>query len=217
MKTLNTITELKNKINESSFSGGGRQFFSLDPDTQATIRFRQELAADGKNYKADRGTAQLVSVHRSPLNFKKSMVCTAEEGACWACEQVSTHEAGNKWRPQNHIVVNVGVKDDDGTWTNQILDQGFSKSHIGEDLVNYAITTKSIMGHTFVMKRSGKGMKTDYSLIPIEMSDKEPKELASIDLDDLDGKYKTLDYDSQEAFMTALDGDMVADSAAKKW
>lgn len=214
---MKTLAELRKKTEQT---GGNRTYISLKEGEAVTIRFREELAEDSKNYDPERGTTRLVAVHRSPINFKRSMVCTSDDGGCWACEQVAVAAEGNKWRPQNHLLANVGVLDDNGKWTNAILDQGFSKSHIGDDIVDYALTHDSIVNAVFKLKREGSGLATNYSLITMDMHlGPEPEELASVPREDLSAaKYKTIAYADQEEWMTTSDDNSVASAAtAKKW
>lgn len=216
---MKTLAEIQKRTESAGAGGGSRKYVSIGDGEAIKFRFRQELAEDGTHYSKDTGVANLVGVHKNPNNFKRAMACTIESGRCWACEQVSIDtENGNKWRSNNHLLINVGVQDENGAWTNQILDQGFSKSHVGNQLIEFVLEAKTTMEAIFKFKRSGKGTSTEYFLIMVGATDaKEPKELAALPLEDLVGaRYRVLDYEDQEAFMLSGDEE-TAGAGPGKW
>lgn len=201
MSVYKKINELRKKVDDSQ-SGAGKKFLILKDKDAFRIRFLQELAEDGTHYSDKRKTAEVVNVHKSPLDFKKKVVCTAADGECWACEQVVTD---NSWRPQAHLLVNVAVRDDNGNWEVRLLDQGFNQRHIGDTLVEYALEYKTIMEHDFKIQRAGSKMHdTNYTIIPVGISE-EPESLGDVELFDLSTVFRSLPSAEQEEYLTSLD------------
>jgi hypothetical protein len=216
MTVYKTLANLKNKVENESKGGGGRKFLTLKDRDAFKIRFLQELTIDSKNYNEDRGAAAIVAVHKSPLDFKKQMACTADSEEfgfkCWACEQTVKDP---KWRPQTHFVVNVAVQDENKNWSTMILDQTFNQRHIGATLVEYATEFNTIADRSYKISRTGSKMHdTNYTLIPIDLGD-EPSELAGIEMLDVNSVYRTLPYSEQAEFMTSSEEATV--SSPKGW
>lgn len=214
MTVYKTLANLKNKVENESKGGGGKKFLTLKDRDAFKIRFLQELTVDSKNFNDDRGAAAIVAVHKSPLDFKKQMACTADNEEvgfkCWACEQIVKDP---KWRPQTHFVVNVAVLED-SNWTTMILDQTFNQRHIGATLVEYATEFNTITDRSYKVSGTGSKMHdTNYTLIPIEVGD-EPAELASAEMHDVTSVYRVLPYGDQAEFMTSTED---AQASASKW
>lgn len=196
MGIIKTLSDLKSKVERPS---GGRSFLSLKAGESESIRFLQEISIEGKNYDEDRGTAQLIMVHSNPLDFRKKVACTIEDGSCWACEQVAVER---KWRAAPHLLVNVATKSEDGTFKASIFDTTFSKVKVGDDLVEFAGEYGSVTDRTYKYKRTGSDKNdTKYSLMPLAEGP-EPAGIADLELIDLSTVYITLPYDEQEAFLT---------------
>jgi len=206
MTVYNTLANLKNKVENESRGSGGKKFLTLKDRDAYKIRFLQELTIDSKNYNEERGTAAIVAVHKSPLDFKKQMACTADNEAlgfkCWACEQTVKDP---KWRAQTHFVANVAVLDDNGNWSVMILDQTFNQRHIGATLVEYATEFSTITDRGYKVGRTGSKMHdTNYTLIPLDVAD-EPKELSGLEMHDANSVYRVLAYGEQADFMTSVE------------
>ena len=215
---MKTLDELKKKTESKGEDFAKRKFLTLKDKDAVRIRFRQELTEDSKNYDAERGTALVTGVHTNPLNFKIRAGCTAESEEhgfqCWACEQFMENPKDNgKWRPQQRFFINVAVQKEDGTWEAAVFEQGFGKSHIGNDLVENAIEFGSIVDRTYKLSRKGSGFNdTEYSLLPLAESD-EPEEVKALELYNFDGLAKTYPYnEQQEHFFPTEEKD-----PAKKW
>jgi hypothetical protein len=206
MAVYKTLANLKNKVDNESKGGGGKKFLTLKDRDAFKIRFLQELTIDSKNFNESRGAAAIVAVHKSPLDFKKQMACTADNEEmgfkCWACEQTVKDP---KWRPQTHFVVNVAVLDENKNWSTMILDQTFNQRHIGATLVEYATEFGTITDRSYKVSRSGSKMHdTNYTLIPIETGD-EPTEFADLEMHDVLSVYRVMPYNEQSDFMTSTE------------
>jgi len=201
MGVFDTIKALQDKV-ESAKSGGGRRFLALKSGQSCRIRFRQELAKDGRFYDDDRGVAHVVGVHAHPGNFRYKTVCTAEDPdfdfRCWGCEQVIKN---NRWKARQHLLINVATMGlETESWESRILDQTFNQRHIIPSLLEYAGEYGTILSHDFKFSRTGAGMSdTNYTLIPLDQRE-EPKEVASLSLLELDNVYSRINYQEQVEF-----------------
>mgnify|MGYP000520737714 CR=1 FL=1 len=216
MAVYKTLANLKNKVENETKGSGGKRFLMLKDRDSFKIRFLQELTIDSTNYNESRGTATIVAIHKSPLDFKKQLACTIDSEEmgykCWTCEQTVKDP---KWRPQTHFVVNVAVLDDNGNWTVMVLDQTFNQRHVGSTLVEYATEFNTITDRSYKVGRSGSKMHdTNYTLIPIEVG-KEPDVFADFELHDVASIYRMLPYSEQAEFMTSVDDS--SKSSASSW
>ena len=79
MKSYSTLADMKKTIEDSSSSSGtGKRFIYLRDGDNYKIRFRQELTEDGANFDEDAGTAAVVPVVTSPVNWKFKAMSTAD-------------------------------------------------------------------------------------------------------------------------------------------
>lgn len=194
-------------IEKSIPKGGGQKFLNLKDGDSYRIRFRQELTEDSTNYDSERGTAIVVPVVTSPINFKWKAVSTANMAEygnrCWATEQVASD---GRWKAKPHLLVNVAVEAD-GKWEPRVLDTTFNQRHIGQTLLEFAKEYGTLMNQDFKFSRTGSGASdTNYNIIPLG-----PKEAtfddAEMPLHDMDNIYKLLDYDRQREYLTTGETD----------
>jgi hypothetical protein len=217
MSAFKTLADLQKKVEKKSSPYSDkpkRNFLTLKDGESVRLRFLQELTEDAKGYNEARGAAEVIGAHTNPLDWKKKSGCTVEDEEkgfqCWACEQVFESKDNNGWRSRNHLLINVAYQNEDGSWTVAILDQGFGKAHVGNDVVEFAGEYGTITNRTFKFSRNGKGQETDYTLLPLDPSD-EPKELAEVELHSFEGLYKKIPYEEQQTYFFS-NGD-----PANKW
>lgn len=199
--SLKTLKDIEKNIPQSG-KGGTKKYFNLQSGDTYKIRFRQELTEDSRNYSEEAGTAIIVPVVTSPINWKWRCASTAsmeEHGyRCWATEQVGSD---SRWKPKPHLLINIAVEID-GKWEPRILDTTFNQRHIAMLLVEYAKEFGSITDRVFKYSRTGSGAQdTNYSLIPLDQSP-EPQEIKSLTMHQLDNVYMVLGYDKQRSFLT---------------
>jgi len=214
MSVYSTIKDLQNTAAKENTGGSGRSFLTLKSGESFKIRFRQELAEDGKNFDEDLGTGLVVPVHVHPVDFKKKLACTLEDEKfdfkCWPHEQVA---ANPKWRDKKHFLINVAVLENN-EWSNKILDQTFSPKHVINTLIEYGVEYGSITDRDYKITRTGSSMNdTQYSLIPLGEG-AAAVDIKALDLADLDTVYRKLPYDEQVEFFMSASEDK---PAAKGW
>jgi len=201
-QSLKTLKDLEKNIPSQSASGT-KKFFTISSGETFKIRFRQELAEDSKNFDEQIGTATLVPVVTSPINWKWRAASTSGlekfNYRCWASEQVAKD---GRWRPKTHLLINVAIETEPGTWEPRIIDTTFNQRHIGLILMEYAKEFGSITDRYYKYSRTGSGAQdTNYTLIPLDQSPM-PENIKSLPLHDLNSVYMTLPYAKQEAFFT---------------
>lgn len=201
-ESLKTLKDLEKNI-PSSGGGGGKKFFTISSGDTFKIRFRQELTEDSKNFDDASGTAITVPVVTSPINWKWRAASTAGlekfNYRCWASEQISKD---TRWRPKPHLLINVAVETEPGTWEPRIIDTTFNQRHIGLILIEYAKEFGTITDRYYKYSRTGSGAQdTNYTLIPLDQSPM-PEHIKTLPMHDLNNIYMTLPYAKQEAFFT---------------
>jgi hypothetical protein len=209
-QSLKTLKDLEKNIPSQSASGT-KKFFTISSGETFKIRFRQELTEDSKNFDEQIGTAIPVPVVTSPINWKWRAASTSGlekfNYRCWASEQVTKD---GRWRPKAHLLMNVAIETEPGTWEPRIIDTTFNQRHIGLILIEYAKEFGSITDRYYKYSRTGSGAQdTNYTLIPLDQSPM-PDNIKSLPVHDLNSVYMTLPYAKQEAFFTT--GEVAKDS-----
>lgn len=195
---LQTATKKKEKYDSENRIP---RYFTLKGGDAFRIRFRQEIAEDGKFFDDEVGAANVVPVHANPSDFKRTGVCTANDPEygykCWACEQISEDF---RWKAKPHLIINVAVlmEDESGkqVWQPRILDQKFSAQHVASDIVEFASMRGTVMDRDYMFKRVGEGTDTQYKLLPLDAGDADP-DIADLDLHDVETVYHANPYAEQ--------------------
>ena len=205
MKSYSTLADMKKTIEESSSaSGTGKRFIYLRDGDNYKIRFRQELTEDGANFDEDAGTAAVVPVVTSPVNWKFKAMSTADSAdhdySCWANEQMITDK---RWKPRPVLLINAAIEIEPGSWEPRIIEATLTNTrHIGQTIIENAETYGTITDRYYKFSRTGSGPQdTSYTLIPLESGD-EPETITNLQMHDLDNVYKVVPYDQQESFYT---------------
>jgi hypothetical protein len=204
-KSVKTLTELEKSVAPTT-SGNKtttKKFLTIQAGESVKIRFRQELTEDAKYFDDVIGTAINIPVVTSPINWKWRAASTAQLDKfgfkCWATEQAAKDKA---WRAKPHLVINVAVEVEPGTWEPRIIDTTFNQRHIGATLIEYAKEFGTITDRYYKFSRQGSGASdTNYNLIPLDVSDM-PANIAEMPLFDLETVYMLLPYEKQERFFT---------------
>jgi hypothetical protein len=200
--TLKTLKDLEKNIPSTS-GGGTKKFFSISSGETFKIRFRQELTEDSKYFEESSGTAITVPVITSPINWKWRVASTAQLAEfnyrCWGSEQITKD---TRWRPKAHLLINVAVEIEPGTWEPRIIDTTFNQRHIGLILIEYAKEFGTITDRYYKYSRTGSGAQdTNYTLIPLDQSPM-PDNIKSLQMHDLNSVYMALPYANQEKYLT---------------
>lgn len=206
--SLKTLKDLEKNVPQQG-KAGVKKFFSLQNGESYKIRFRQELTEDSKFFEESLGTAIIIPVVTSPVNWKWRVASTATLSAynyrCWATEQVSMD---SRWRPRPHLLVNVSVEMD-GVWEPRILDTTFNQRHIALIMMEYAKEFGTVTDRYYKYSRTGSGSSdTNYTLIPLGQSEM-PAEILSSPMHDLEKTYMTIPYEKQKTYLTT--GEMEVD------
>jgi hypothetical protein len=170
------------------------------------IRFLQELDESGAGYVADNGVGFFATEHSNPDDFRKKAVCTAEDGACYGCEQSRlAYAAGDKtrgggWKAKSRLYINVLARTPKGEEKIAVMSQANgSKSTIAPLVLEYAIDEGTITDRWWKIKRTGQKSDTNYmprvgqpkdDINPADYSDK---------LFNLDNCVREVPYAEQEA------------------
>jgi hypothetical protein len=189
---MKTLDELRKKA-EVKKSRGSR-YFSLKGGESQKIWFLQELTEDGKNFKDEVGTAELVEVVTNPNDYKKS-----------ARVDTLIPEFAD-WRPKSHLLVNIAVLNKDtGVWEARVLDQKPNASaHVATGMIEYADAYGTITDRPYKISRTGSGPDTQYTLIALLEEDMPPG-IDELELHDLDEHYQFVSADKQASFFLGLD------------
>lgn len=202
-KSVKTLSELEKTTATGGPKEKVRKFLTLQDGESLKIRFRQELTEDAKFYDDSFGTAITIPVVTSPINWKWRAASTSQlekfNFKCWATEQMIKDKA---WKPKPHLVINVAVETEPGTWEPRIIDTTFNQRHIGAVLIEYAKEFGTITDRYYKYSRKGSGASdTNYSLIPLDVSEM-PSHIAELPMHDLENTYLVLPYEKQEKFFT---------------
>ena len=200
MSTISTLKELKKQFGSKEDGGDAKwpkRLFIKSGDS-IKLRFLQEISQDASNFNIERGSVEKFRVHIHPLNFKKSCLCTmASDGSCWACDQVVLDKA---WRAFDRYLVNVGFLTDGGEWEVAVLELKPTKNSILSTLIEAAEEfDNTIVKHTWKYSRSGAGLDTNYSIIPLK-EEAEPSMLKDAELWDLSLVYRSVPSVDQKVF-----------------
>lgn len=193
-------------INRQLDNGGGDRikvpFFKLLDGKATKIRFLQELDAGSSGYNEAAGLGFLAIEHQAPKDFKKRALCSADEGACYGCEQYS---AGVKeFRPKSKLYINVLVDtvDDDGMPVKkvQVLSQGNGPKSVTPALIEAAGEFGSITNRQFKLKRTGASQTdTSYTLTPLDKDD-DKYDATQHEIFDLEKVVYNIPYAEQAAY-----------------
>jgi hypothetical protein len=202
--SLKTLKDLETAVVPTQgASKGVKKYFTLQSGDAFKIRFRQELTEDAKYYSEEVGTGITVPVVTSPVNWKWRVASTSSlekfNYRCWATEQSMTDKA---WRPKPHLLINIAVEVEPGTWEPRILDTTFNQRHVGLTLIEYAKEFGTITDREYKYSRTGSSASdTNYSLIPLSVSEAS-EDIKKLPMHELDNVYMTLSYEKQQVYLT---------------
>lgn len=223
MAMFKTLQSLKEKTERTGSSSGlsRENFLALKSGESVRLFFRQELTEDGKNFSSKFGAANIVSIHVSPLDFVKKMVCTLDDpnndNRCWACS--ASRLPGNEGlRPKRRLLINVLAKQD-GEWVPKILETSISPrgNMPGNLLIAFQEEYGTLMDREYKYSRVGEKLNTSYNVIPFAEIDA-PSEHIDLDIVDTSSVYRSIPYAEQQEFMmTARDEVAQKSSDGSDW
>jgi len=204
MSLFTSLADLQKATEVPEYTGGSEKYFTIKDKEKFLIRFRQELVQDAPGFDEAVGSAQVVSVHTSPLDFKKSATCTAESEKfgykCWACDQVGKD---TKWRGKQHLLINIAVFDaEEKVWIPKVLDQKFTSAHVAQGIVDMAVEFGSLLTHDYRISRVGEKTKTQYNLLPVGEKNEDPS-IAGLEYFDLSSMHRIYAPNEQQGYYLA--------------
>ena len=215
-----------NKQMESSAPTGDSQkgrWLTVKDGQSVKIRFMQEVDPDSENYVEKAGLAFIAIEHTNPKDYKRKALCTIDDqGRCFGCEQ---HHRDPKagWKGKRRFYANVLVNDDKEDPYVAIFSQGVGPKSATEEVIQYAGETGSITNINWKLKRTGTGMETNYSIIPLPTGDAKAIDFDKHELFDLTKTaVRDVPYQDQETFYLGITSDssdesLQSTSSAVEW
>lgn len=178
-------------------------WFSLKDGESAKVRFLQELDQESTGYSEKNGVGFIAVEHSSPADFRRKALCTANEGACYGCEQNrlsyqnDTEEKG-KWKQKSRMYINVLVDKAGEEPFVAILSQGNSAKAVTPTVIEYATESGTITNRWWKITRKGAGLSdTSYTIMAYDPKDDVNAE--EYELFDLKSVVREVAYEDQEA------------------
>ena len=189
---------------EAKFAGSdgpSTKWFKIADKQAVKVVFLQELDPDSENYSQKNDLGFLAVEHVNPKNWRRKALCTADDGACYGCEQHRKDwKAG--WKQKTRLYINVLVDDGKEEPYVAVLSQGNGPKSITPSLIEQAGLLGSISDKYFQIKRTGSGATdTLYLLTPLNAHD---VKVEDYELFDLEKALRAVPYAEQEAHY--LDG-----------
>jgi len=184
------------------------RWLALKDGQSLKIRFLQEVDPDSPTYIEKAGLAFIAIEHTNPKDYKRKALCTIDDqGRCFGCEQ---HHRDPKagWKGKRRFYSNVLVDDGAEDPYVAIFSQGVGAKSSTEEVIAYAGETGSITNINWKLKRTGMGMETNYSIIPLPTVSTEPVDLDKYELFELEKTaVRDVAYDEQENFYLGITSD----------
>jgi len=183
------------------------------PSGKVKVQPLQEIDPNSPAYDEDKGLAFITWYHQSPYNWKRSALCTMNEGACFACEQngVDKDENGENlaWYPRKRFYINLLVFPEDKHADSEDGSPYVAAFHcpttgngILGDLLEWYKENGPITQAVFNLTRSGEQGTTAHKLTP-RIKD-EPVDISGYETQDTRaGGYPNVPYDRQAKFYEA--------------
>lgn len=199
LKAINQHIEAE----EARFSGKSdgdapkTEWFKILDKQAFKIAFLQEMDADSENYSLKNDLGFIATEHASPANFKVKAVCTADEGACYGCEQ-HQKDYKAKWGQKSRLYINVLVDNGKDAPFVAVLSQGNGPKSVTPALLEFAGEFGTITDKWYKIKRTGAGQTdTSYLLTPLGPNG---LDVESYELYDLEKVVRQVPYEDQAAF-----------------
>jgi hypothetical protein len=144
-------------------------YLSLKDGQKVKGRFLQELDSNSPGYNEKAGTGFLAIQHQSPEDFRRTCLCTIDEGECYGCEQ---YRLGNKdYKQKSKLYINFLVQSPEGDKV-VVLSQGNGPKSVTPQLLEMAGEYGTITNRQWTIKRTGSGQtNTSYTLTPLDKDD----------------------------------------------
>ena len=217
MGIVTGLAALNKQMEQSAPSGDSQKgrWLQVKDGQSIKIRFVQEVDADSKNYVEKAGLAFIAIEHTNPKDYKRKALCTIDDqGRCFGCEQ---HRRDPKagWKGKRRFYANVLVNDEKEDPYVAIFSQGVGPKSATEEVIAYAGETGSITNINWKLKRTGTGMETNYSIIPLPTADSAPIDFDKYELFDLTKTaVREIAYENQENFYLGITSDSSEESSS---
>ena len=217
MGIVTGLAALNKQMEQSAPSGDSQKgrWLQVKDGQSIKIRFMQEVDPDSANYVEKAGLAFIAIEHTNPKDYKRKALCTIDDqGRCFGCEQ---HHRDPKagWKGKRRFYSNVLVNDEKEEPYVAIFSQGVGPKSATEEVIQYAGETGSITNINWKLKRTGTGMETNYSIIPLPTGDASPINFDKYELFDLSKTaVRDVSYEEQENFYLGITSDSSEEPAS---
>jgi hypothetical protein len=173
----------------------------------ATVQPLQEFDPSSEAFREDKGLAFVTWYHQSPYDWKRSALCTKQDGQCLPCElngnDLDEEGKAKSWWPKKRFYINFVVTEENGVPLDEPVVRAFHCSTSGQgilpDLLEWYKTNGPISQSVFILGRKGEKRETTYTLTPslkstpLDLTDFEPQ-------DTKNGGLLTIPYERQAKF-----------------
>ena len=209
LKDINEATKPR-----AQSTGPKIRWLKLDDGQSVKIRFMNELDEDSKFYDEKNGLAIVVREHTNPKDYQRKAVCTMDsEGRDWA-EEMHRKDPKAGWGGRLRFYINVLVDDGNEDPYVAVWSMGVAKSATFNTIREYAMESEAVSNMTWKLKRNGKGIETNYILIPGQ-TDSEKFDWSGYEAYPLENAVRNVPYAEQEAYYLGYDNP--ATSANVDW
>jgi hypothetical protein len=199
LKDINEAT--KPKVQSS---GPKVRWLKVEDGQSIKIRFMNELDEDSEHYNEKNGLAIVVKEHSNPKDYRRKAIDTMDtEGRDWA-EEMHRKDPKAGWGSRLRFYINVLVDDGIEEPYVAVWSMGVAKSAIFNTIREYAMESDGITNLTWKVKRNGKGIETNYILIP-GPTDTEKFDWSDYEPYPLEKAVRHVPYAEQEAFYLGYD------------
>jgi hypothetical protein len=165
------------------------------------VRFLNDWAEDSEAF-AKNGSPLLAVEHQAPGNdgFKRRALCTADDGACYACER---HALDYKegWKQRTNLYINALVRFPDGKEQVLVMSRNANSTFV-TDLIQELEDEKDISGANYRVKVSGEKTTTKWSLKRLA---EEPLDVSTVEAFDLnETALRDVPYEKQADYYGAV-------------
>lgn len=209
LKDINEATKPR-----AQSTGPKIRWLKLDDGQSVKIRFMNELDEDSRFYDEKNGLAIVVREHTNPKDYQRKAVCTMDdEGRDWA-EEMHRKDPKAGWGGRLRFYINVLVDDGNEDPYVAVWSMGVAKSATFNTIREYAMESEGVGNMTWKLKRNGKGIETNYILIPGQ-TESEKFDWTGHDAYPLENAVRNVPYAEQEAYYLGYDNP--ATSANVDW
>ena len=197
------LKEINKAMDKPSYTDGGdgtkAVWLKVADGASVKVRFLQELDPDSPSYNEKNGLGFIANEHVNPGDYRRKVLCSMDDqGKCWGCEQHrKDYKAG--WKAKARLYINALVMEEGKDPYVAIVSQGTNAKAITPTLIEYAGEVGSISNLVWRIKRTGAGIDTSWTIIPLA-KDETPFDSSGLELYELETiAVRDVPYADQEA------------------